>query len=102
MCYQGACTATDCDAFTPEADFCGPNQDQCVLLTDMETNPQHCGECDRACDIDELCVSSSCQPYYPATGCSACPCSICGNGACCAQPGTGQLICIQGAAACPQ
>lgn len=38
---------------------CGPD---CV---DISSDPAHCGGCDQACGLGELCVDSACQPVCP-------------------------------------
>lgn len=99
-CADGECSQTPCEDQGAEA--CGDNT-SCVAQERLESSPLHCGECDNACDADELCTDGSCRTYYAATGCTECPCTqVCGSNLCCAQPGTvSTLICLVGVTECP-
>ena len=67
---------------------------------DVERDPANCGECGTACAVDEVCAAGACRTFTPATGCSACPCDICGSGLCCTYPGATLVVCLD-ATVCP-
>lgn len=44
-------------------EVCDANQcvpEACVGI-DLETNPEHCGECENGCKVDQICQSGSCE-----------------------------------------
>jgi hypothetical protein len=72
--------------------------------TTTSTDVRHCGDCATQCDVDEVCVDGNCRGYAVATGCTACPCTVCAalDGACCQPMASGVTpICVDGGGACP-
>lgn len=101
-CLAGTCSAAACEDQVPAAVTCGSDEVSCVSSQQMQTSPLHCGECDNSCDADEICATGQCQSYYPAAGCTTCPCNdVCGSNLCCTLPGAAVLICLVGATSCP-
>jgi hypothetical protein len=46
--------------------------------SDLNTDWQHCGSCDRACtNPGDTCANGSCARSTPALGCQSCPCDYC-------------------------
>ena len=56
-----------------------------------QSDPRHCGGCNRACASDEVCVRGNCREYVPAD-CDRCPCPACDEDACC--PVGSGAICV--------
>jgi hypothetical protein len=80
-CYGGTCVGA-CPAGTNK---CGPvppyGNFGCVPTTGDVNN---CGSCGTSCDAGSICTGGSCHDYFPAAGCTACPCSTCPSGySCC-------------------
>ena len=71
LCVDGACGAA-CPAGRTNCD------DGCV---DLSTHALHCGECDRPCGANQICVGGLCAVFVPAP-CAACPCEACGAAPC--------------------
>jgi hypothetical protein len=78
-------------------DACG---NACV---DRETNPLFCGECDRQCEVDEVCTGGECRNYRVALANECLP-GTCGGRTCCFYPNvsdpTAPPICVEGGT-CP-
>ena len=72
-----------------------------MTLSNMNSNPLHCGDCGDNCGRGEVCTDGNCEDYYPATPCTTCPCNFCGSDLCCTYPGGGDVICVQDAQVCP-
>jgi hypothetical protein len=100
-CVAGVCEDTTCQAIgeTP----CGPQFAQvCLSATQLANDPRNCGQCGNTCGANEVCAQGSCQSYFTAPGCNACPCAACGAAdTCCTFPGGGFPVCVQGNT-CPQ
>lgn len=101
-CTDGTCSATACENQIPASVTCGSDEVSCVSAADMQTSPLHCGECGTDCETNEICNSGQCQSYYPAAGCTTCPCAdVCGTNLCCTLPGAAAPTCLVGATSCP-
>ena len=101
-CNAGSCIATVCEDQSPATVTCGSDDPTCVSAQQMQTSPLHCGDCDDQCEADEICATGECQSYYPAAGCTGCPCNdVCESNLCCTLPGAAVPICLIGATSCP-
>lgn len=97
QCYQGNCINENCDNQDPQATDCDPNGDSCVIDTSMDNHPLNCGDCNDACDVDEVCADRNCRAYRVGRDCMQCPCDDCGNDLCCPQLSvSGVVICVDG------
>lgn len=95
-CTSGVCTCLEGAMGSCVAECRGEGLRACDgACVDTSSSVLHCGECGRACEMDELCVRGDCRTYRPAEGCSRCPCDAC-DGACCTLPGTPSLVCLAG------
>lgn len=65
-------TLTGClGEFAIDADHlvCAPSAIRCdEICTEIAEDPNHCGECDRACDEDSICVEGDCVPAGDGDG----------------------------------
>jgi hypothetical protein len=94
-CPAGARCAGDTCVCKPGTAPCG------AACVDTGSDPQHCGDCFVACSGSEVCAEGTCQSYFAAPTCDACPCPQCGVGTtCCTYPGGGFPVCVQGSV-CP-
>lgn len=100
-CFNRACSSVACEDQDPPAEPCGDEETACVPLAQFATHPLHCGNCGDSCEVSELCVAGGCEAYFPATGCTTCPCASCGQQRCCVYPGTTIPICLLNASVCP-
>ena len=66
-----------------------------VLVTDLDTDPAHCGACDHPCAKNETCSAGACQAG-PPTCVAGVPCSTGQLGVC----SIGNVQCTGGAAVC--
>ena len=58
----------------------------------------NCGACGTSCDTGTICTAGACHDYFPAVGCTTCPCATCPSGyTCCSSPaGVSGLYCVAG------
>ncbi|MDX9723201.1 MAG: hypothetical protein RBU37_20790 [Myxococcota bacterium] len=68
LCCQGLCLPpSDERCQCGQSEVCSIEQSCCELdenleaCTDTSQNPQHCGECANACELNELCLLGSCR-----------------------------------------
>lgn len=93
LCIAGACTA---------ATSCSGGLRLCAgACVDTRKNTAHCGDCGNACDVDQLCVAGKCEDYRPASFCTTCPCTSCGDRRCCAPLTSGGAPLCVDADTCP-
>jgi len=94
LCEGGTCVAS-----------CGNNLDQCNnACVNFDTDPLHCGKCDKVCNTDEVCVQGKCKNWQVGVGCNTCPCSGSCQGdfqQCCTYPGDQSLVICVDANDCP-
>jgi len=89
VCREGACASS-----------CGP-LDDCGGACTIGDDVLHCGACDNACSVTEVCSRGACRGFTIGLGCTTCPCPACPVGnTCCAYPGAGAIVCVDGPA-CP-
>jgi hypothetical protein len=88
QCCSGQCRNQTCTACPPNTVFC---PDGCA---DLQTDPRHCGSCDRACDAGQRCVGGACV----CDG-TSCPRGCCAKDGSC-QRGTSDQACGIGGAPC--
>lgn len=88
QCCSGDCRNGNCTACPPNTVFCG---DGCANL---QTDKQHCGSCDKACDTGQRCQAGTC-----VCDAQSCPTGCCDQDATC-QRGTSDGACGDGGATC--
>ncbi len=91
-CAGGVCIRMDCPGATTSCDGA------CV---DLRRDPGNCGDCGRACRGNQVCAAGNCRDVFVPGGCTSCPCDGCGAAPCCAYPGVGVPVCVDGGGACP-
>lgn len=77
-CIGGKCTKIGCTGVGRKscAARFGPPEDSTVRsCVDTLHDPNHCGGCDAACAVGELCAEGVCRAYHPARSPDDCPTS---------------------------
>lgn len=99
----------------PDAVACGAGQAACGgACTELKTDPENCGACDRRCDLNESCVDGACHPactgdtiecdgvcvdpFHDPSHCGGCggvcgPSEVCDSGLCSLTCGGGSTKC---------
>jgi hypothetical protein len=91
VCDHGACTAA-----------CAAGETACgTACVDLKHDSTNCGSCGTVCSNDQICATEGAQVKcrdYRYAGCLSCPCTACGERACCAVPtasGAFAVLCVE-------
>jgi hypothetical protein len=76
-----------------------------AACVDLNHDPSNCGSCGTVCDPSNVCAADNGVPKcrdYRFAGCNTCPCSTCGDRACCSvanATGSYDVLCVENS--CP-